>query len=332
METLYLIAGILVLILCIIDFTWTTLWIDGGAGPATNRLSSSIWRLMRKIADNHSKLLSLAGPLVLSATLLMWIVLLWIGWTLTFAGLEQSISPSHGTDPISWFDRFYFAGYLIFTLGNGDFSPMEGPAQIISIIATATGMLFITFGVTYLISILSAVTMKRSFAVSVHGLGESAEEIARSAWNGEDFHDLNLLLASFSENLGSLAAQHAAYPVLHYYHAISNTTAMPTAITVLDESLSIIKFAVLEKHHPNQLLLKEMRSSIDQYLETLNQSFFKPSDQIPPLPDFNSLQEEGVPLRTDKEYTLAFEQLENRRRKLLGGLEADGRPWPTDIK
>lgn len=325
-----MIAGIIVLILCIIDFTWTTLWIDGGAGPVTKRLSSSIWKFMRITGGKHSRQLSLAGPLVLSATLLMWIGLLWIGWTLTFAGLEQSISPSHGTDPISWYDRFYFAGYLIFTLGNGDFSPMEGTAQIISVIATATGMLFITFGVTYLISILSAVTMKRSFAVSVHGLGESAEEIARSAWNGEDFHDLNLLLASFSENLGSLAAQHAAYPVLHYYHATSNTTAMPTAITVLDESLSIIKFAVPEKHHPNQLLLKEMRSSVDQYLETLNPSFFKPSEQVPSLPDFNSLREEGVPLIPEKEYTSAYKKIETRRKKLLGGLEADGRPWPTD--
>lgn len=330
METLYLIAGIFVLIVCIIDFTWTTLWIDGGAGPVTDRLSSSVWRFMRKIGGNHSKLLSLAGPLVLSTTLLMWIVLLWIGWTFTFAGLEQSISPSHGTDPISWFDRFYFAGYLIFTLGNGDFSPMEGTAQILSIVATATGMLFITFGVTYLISILSAVTMKRSLAVSVHGLGESAEEIARSAWNGEDFHDLNLLLASFSENLSSLAAQHAAYPVLHYYHAISNTTAMPTAIAVLDESLSIIKLAVPEKHHPNQLILKEMRSSIDQYLETLEQSFFKPSEQVPPLPDFVSLRKEGIPLIQEKEYTSAYKKIETRRRKLLGGLEADGRPWPSN--
>ncbi|ANU23250.1 potassium channel family protein [Planococcus donghaensis] len=332
METLYLLAGILLLVLCIIDFTWTTLWIDGGAGPITNRLSSSIWRLMRLIARKNSRLLSLAGPLVLSTTLLMWIVLLWVGWTFTFAGIEQSVSPSHGSDPVSWFDRFYFAGYLIFTLGNGDFSPLEGPVQIISIIATATGMLFITFGVTYLISILSAVTMKRSLAVSIHGLGESAEEIVRSAWNGEDYHDLNLLLASFSENLGSLAAQHAAYPVLHYYHAIDNTTAMPTAITVLDETLSIIKFAVPEKHHPNQLLLKEMRSSIDQYLDTLNQSFFKPSEEIPSLPDFHSLRNEGIPILLEKDYTLAYQQLETRRKKLLGGLEADSRPWPTDLK
>lgn len=329
LDLLYLFVGIAFIILCIIDFIWTTLWIDGGAGPVTNRLSSLIWRMARMIGGNHSKSLSLAGPFVLSATLLMWISLLWIGWTLIFAGLGQAISPSHGTDPISWFDRFYFAGYLIFTLGNGDFSPKEGNAQIISVLATGTGMLFITFGVTYLISILSAVTLKRSFASSVHDLGETAEELVSSAWNGSDFHDLDLLLAGYSQQLSSLAAQHAAYPVLHYYHAVSNKTAMPTAIVILDEALSIIKFAVSGKYHPNQLLLKEMRSSIDQYLETLNKSFYKPSKQIPPVPNFNAFQEAGIPLVPEKEYTKAFAALENRRRKLLGGLEADGRSWSS---
>ncbi|ALS78690.1 ion channel [Planococcus kocurii] len=329
LNLLYLLVGMAFIILCIVDFIWTTLWIDGGAGPVTNRLSSLIWRMARMIGGNHSKSLSLAGPFVLSATLLMWISLLWIGWTLIFAGLGQAISPSHGTDAISWVDRFYFAGYLIFTLGNGDFSPKEGSAQIVSVLATGTGMLFITFGVTYLISILSAVTMKRSFASSIHGLGETAEELVSSAWNGHDFHNLDLLLASYSEQLSSLAAQHAAYPVLHYYHAVSHKTAMPSAIAILDEAVSLIKFAVPVSYHPNQLLLKEMRSSIDQYLDTLNKSFYKPSKQIPPIPNFNIFQEAEIPMMPETDYLNAFATLENRRRKLLGGLEADGRSWSS---
>lgn len=329
MNTVYLLIGIILVVLCIIDFIWTTLWVDGGAGPITNRLSSLIWKVMKMLSGGQSTLLSLAGPIVLSATLLMWILLLWAGWTFVFTGLEQGISPSQGTDPISWFDRIYFAGYLIFTLGNGDFSPAEGSAQMVSVFATGTGMLLITFGVTYILSILGAVTMKRSFAASVLGLGQSAEELTKSAWNGEDFHDFDLLLASFSDQLSSLAAQHVAYPVLHYYHSVSTDTAVPTAVTVLDETLSIIKFAIPTLHHPNQMLLQEMRSSVDLYLKALEQSIYQPSEIEPALPNFHFLHDVGIPLRSEKEYTNSFATLETRRRKLLGGLKADGRSWPS---
>ncbi len=328
LNTFYLLLGIFFIGLCIIDFIWTTLWVDGGAGPVTNRLSSLLWKTMKLLGGGRSTLLSLAGPLVLCATLIMWIGMLWIGWTFVFTGLEQAISPSQGSDPISWMDRIYFAGYLIFTLGNGDFSPAEGTAQFVSVLATGTGMLFITFGVTYLLSILSAVTMKRSFAASVLGFGKSAEELTKSAWNGTDFHDFDLLLASFSEQLSSLAAKHTAYPVLHFYHSIRDETAMPTAAAILDESLSIIKYAVASPYHPNQMLVQEMRSSIDLYVKTLEQSIYKPAKSIPPLPVFTFLQQAGIPLLTEQSFIKNFNNLETRRRKLLGGLEADGRPWP----
>lgn len=328
MDILYLVIGILLIVLSIIDFIWTTLWIDGGAGPATDRLSSVLWRAFRKITRGHSKPLSLVGPTVLSCTLAMWIGMLWIGWTLVFAGLEGSIVPAHGTDPISWFDRLYYAGYLIFTLGNGDFSPNEGMWQIVTVLATGTGLLFTTFGVTYLISILSAVTVKRSFAESIHGLGETAEELAESAWNGSDFHDIDSLLDTYSEQLSSLTAQHIAYPVLHYYHAASNESSMPTAVVVFDEALSIITLAAPVECHPNRLLLKGAQSSVQHYLETLNQSFYQPSKNLPPLPDFQLLREAGIPLVPEKEYRQAYEERQERRRKLLGIIEADARPWP----
>ena len=254
--------------------------------------------------------------------------MLWVGWTLVFAGMESSISPSHGNNPISWYDRIYYAGYLIFTLGNGDFGPSEGVWQIVSVFATGTGMLFITLGVTYLISILSAVTQKRSFASSIHGLGETAEELVKSAWNGKDFHNIDLLLDTYSEQLSSLTSQHIAYPVLHYYHSANNETSMPTAIVVFDEALSIMKFAVHHEHQPNQLLLKEARSSVRHYLDTLNESFYKPSETLPTVPDFRYLQEAGIALVSEKEYSIAYEDLQERRKELLGGIEADARPWP----
>lgn len=169
MELFYLLFGISLVALAIIDFIWTTLWVDGGAGPLTNRLSSAYWTLHKTISNGRPKLLSLGGPFVLILTLSMWIFLLWTGWTLIFASTSDIVDTKDG-GPMSWIENAYYAGYLIFTLGNGEFAPDDGIWQIIAILATGTGMLFITFGVTYLLQVLSAVTDKRSLASSISGI------------------------------------------------------------------------------------------------------------------------------------------------------------------
>lgn len=83
--------------------------------------------------------------------------------------------------PISWIDRFYFAGYTMFTLGNGDFAPKQGVWRILTTVTAASGMLFITLSVTYVLSVLDAVTQKRSFASDVSGLGSNGTEIVRTS-------------------------------------------------------------------------------------------------------------------------------------------------------
>lgn len=83
--------GVLLLTIAIVDLVWTTLWVEGGAGPLTSRLMSWSWRMLRKILDQNSQLLSLTGPLVFAISLLVWISLLWGGWTLIFASAESAL-------------------------------------------------------------------------------------------------------------------------------------------------------------------------------------------------------------------------------------------------
>jgi len=82
-------------------------------------------------------------------------------------------------------------------------------------------MLFVTMGVSYVLSVLGAVSNKRSFASSVSGLGVDSETVVCSAWDGEDFDGLHLPLNSLASRLDTLADQHKSYPILHYYHSES---------------------------------------------------------------------------------------------------------------
>lgn len=69
MQLTYLTFGVLILLITVSDLLWTTLWIEGGAGPLTSQLMGWTWRVLRRISPQNHRLLSLT----------IWIVLLWSG-------------------------------------------------------------------------------------------------------------------------------------------------------------------------------------------------------------------------------------------------------------
>ena len=148
--------GLLIVLSTIIDIVWTTLWVEGGAGFITDKLCKVTWFVMTKITGKNRKVLRLAGPLLLISTLLMWVVLLWFGWFLVFSASPQAIMNSANPQAISWQNVIYYSGYTLFTLGLGDYSPGGPYWQLLTAIASGTGMLFFTFGASYIISMVKS--------------------------------------------------------------------------------------------------------------------------------------------------------------------------------
>ncbi|QLG50933.1 potassium channel family protein [Natrinema halophilum] len=321
--------GMGLLALVVVDLVWTTLWVEGGAGPLTSRLMSWTWRGIRRIGSRNSALLTLSGPIVLVIGLAVWIVLLWGGWTLIFASAEYPLTDTIDGGPISWLDRIYFTGYTIFTLGNGDFAPRDGIWQLATTFATASGMLFVTLSVTYVLSVLDAVTQKRSFASSVSGLGTRSDEILRASWNGDEFRGLDVPLNSLTTQLNVLTENHKAYPILHYFHTGQPERAPVTSIAILDDALALLRFGVSEPDRPSDTIVKNARASVHSYLETLHEAFIEPADRSPPAPSLESIRDAGVPTVSDEEFTESVADLSQRRRLLLALVESDVREWPT---
>ena len=328
MQPLFLLAGLTILVAVIVDILWTTLWVDGGSGPLSSRLTTGIWRGLRRIARGRSRTLSLAGPLILAATLAMWIGLLWLGWTLLFAGSPATLISTHTGEPADWSGRFYYVAYTMFTNGNGDYTPTTGTWEIASAFTTATGMAFVTLAVSYVLAVLGAVSEKRSFASDVTGLGERPEAFVRASWTDDEFRGVELPLESIADDLSLLADQHKSYPILHYYHSEASDRASAVAVPILDDARTVYRHGVDDAAEPNPTLVEDARSSVDSYLETLDTAFIEPADEVPPEPDLERLHEEGVPTADDGEFEAAVADLSERRRKLLGVVEADAWRWP----
>lgn len=328
MDTFYLVLGIFLLAVAIVDLLWTTLWVDGGAGPITGRLTAWGWGGMREVAGSYPRVLSLAGPLLMGVTLVTWIVLLWAGWTFVFASGENVLLNTGNTGPVTWPGRIYFVGYTMFTLGIGDITPASGVWQIATILATANGMLFVTMSVSYLISVLGAVTRKRSFASTVTGLGKRGEEFVRQGWNGEDFRGFEGLLPTLATDLEQLTYQHQAYPILHYYYSQEDAHSSAIGTAILDEALTVLHYGVPEEYRPEPICLVNARASTRSYLDTLHSSFVPVAEDTPTAPDLDVLRTAGIPTVSDSEFNRSLDTLIERRQRLLLMVKEDARNWP----
>ncbi|MDT3437516.1 potassium channel family protein [Haloarcula sp. 1CSR25-25] len=265
--------------------------------------------------------------MVLALGLGMWIALLWGGWMFVFASAENALRDTIDTGPISWVERFYFVGYSLFTLGNGDFAPRDGLWQILTALMTASGMLLVTLSITYVLSVLDAVTQKRTFARNVSGLGLDGEAIVTTAWNGDEFDDVALPLNSITTALNELTSNHKAYPVLHYFYTDDREAAAVLCVASLDDALTLWQRATPEAKRPSNSVLENARSSVQSYLDTVS-TFATQSDEHPPLPDLAVLHKAGVPTVSDEEFDDVLEELKERRQTMHGLIQADARQWP----
>lgn len=331
MNVLLLILGLLLVLLSLIDALWTALWVDGGAGPVTNQITNGVWWVMIKlIRTKRNHRLSLAGPMIQTVTVFVWVGLLWAGWLLMFSADSTSLVYARTPEPQpgNLIDRIYFVAFTISTMGNGDIYPSRGGWEIVASFATLSGMLLITMVVSFLLSVIGGVTTKQSLASQITGLGNSAEEFVLNVWDGKGFSGLDLQLMSITSQLGTLTEQQLAYPVLHRYHGASYKQDSAPAIAILDDTLTILRYGLQEPYRPAPAILKSARETVHTYLKSLASASIYPADQLPPPPDLEPLHQAGLPVVSNAEFRRSLDELSDRRRLLLGLVECNSFRWP----
>ncbi len=328
MQLLYaLIGGGLVLVV-FLDTLWTVFWVDGSAGPLTGRVTTWGWRAALRLSRRRHKALSTFGPVILVTTVVLWIVLLAMGWVLLFAADPSALRDTRDDVLASWTGRIWFVAYTMFTVGNGDFTPQDGLWQVVSSVVAVSGLFLVTLAITYLLSVLSAVTSKRSFAGQVMGLGGSAEELVLSGWNGHDLHSLDRHLADLSSQLARLNNQYLAYPVLQYYHAAAVDRSPVKAVAVLDDALTLMTSGIADAARPDVASLTSARSSVTSFVEDTQQAAaLAPAAEVPPWPRLDVLRQHGIPTVDDGAFEGAMSRLDERRKALLGLVQGDGWRW-----
>ena len=328
MHVLFFLLGAFLILFGGVDALWTTLWVDGNAGPFTRRHNSWMRRLILRVAGRRHRLLSLTGPIVLVTSVLVWAVMPWIGWVLLFSSDSGSLVHAHSGAPADLADRIYFTGYTMFTLGNGDFVPRGSFWQIATSWASLNGLFMLTLAVTYLLAIIEAVVAKRSFASQVWTLGHTTEEFILNTWNGRGCPAVELQIVSLMEQLQLVTEQHHAYPMLHFYHEAEKRQSVAHNLAVFSEVLLTFRHGVAEEVRPAPSALFPSQRAIEEFLATLRSAYVEPSDKRADPPALERLTAAGIPVVSASEFEVALRERRERRQLLRGFLESERREWP----
>lgn len=323
----YVLLGLTLVLFVFTDALWTTLWVDGGSGPLTFRLNKVGWRLFHGLARGNKSVLSLYGPLALLATIVAWVLLLWIGWLLAFSADPQSVLHGKSGAAAAWPERVYFVGYTVFTLGNGEFVPNGSTWQLATAIASGSGMFLVTLSITYLPAVISAAVNARTFAAQVNGLGDTPATIVANAWNAHDLRSINLPLNGLASQLATVNEQYSAYPVLQFFHvALPRKSALLNA-ALLDEVLTILEHGVGEQVKPDVAVIRSARAAVSGLLHAMPDALTAPASEAPSLPNLDPLRMKGIVTAADSEFASAVQGLATRRCSLLALVRNHGWKW-----
>jgi hypothetical protein len=330
MTLLLILLGAALVALAVADAVATTLSAGNGGGPLTSRLARLTWRALRAAARGRSdsRLLSFAGAIVLLVTVLTWVVLLWAGWALIFASTDAAVVDSTTAAPASVAARVYYAGFVVFTLGVGDFVPGSGAWQIATAAASFLGLFLVTLSITYLVSVVSAAVTRRQLARSVHLSGETGTDIVLTHWTGEQVsNQFDSLAQTLTAQILQTTQQHLAYPVLHHFHAADETSSAPRALAALDDALLLLAEGLEQQARPSGDTLARLRRAIEHYTSTVHSGGHEPQD--PPLPGLAPLRDAGVPVVDDTAFARAAAPHAERRQQLDALVRADAWKWPA---
>jgi len=330
MYELFLIAGITLVTITACDFFYTTVSFNG-AGMMARFVSSviaSAFLWMNKKTRSRS-LFRFSGMTHILTQVALWIGLLWIGFFLMLMGDPGSVvDASSGLQPAA-INKFYFSGYILSTLGNGEYIPGSPGWQIVVAIFSFAGFVFITTAMTYLMSLTTAVIHKKSLSLFISNLGETPEEIIAHAYDGEGFSRLTEVVPTLQQMINKHNQNHFAHPGVHYFYSRTREESLSINLANLDEALTILQQYAKQNEQLDQSL-RPLRDALDKFLKTVEHHFVSAIEvEENEMPNLKPLHDRGIPL-ADRP---AEKPGASERRSLLAGLlQSTGWNWQDIYK
>ncbi|MFV2012835.1 MULTISPECIES: potassium channel family protein [unclassified Micromonospora] len=171
MMWLWAVPGGALIAVVVVD-VWLTILHPDAEGPVAGAVRRSVWRLSSFAANRRRRpertLLVWAGPLLVTGTFLAWIVPLVFGVALLVWPHLDGYHRVAGYGPTGFADALYFSAGTLTVLGYGDLTPDTPAQKLLAVCVAALGFALFAALATYLIELITGLTVRNRFALAVH--------------------------------------------------------------------------------------------------------------------------------------------------------------------
>lgn len=263
METAQIVIGLAIILFTYLDFFHTTL--SGNGFGIFSRIINQI--LNRIIIQNRTRtIFKFSGMTHLLITTFLWMLLLFIGTYAVFSAGEEMVVHSTTGLPATHPERFYYTGYVLSTLGIGDFVPGNDTSRILTGILSFSGFILITTGLTYLLSVINAVLDKKQLSFVISTMGKDIEEIFNFYKQQEELENLISNASDLRQQILKNASNYLSFPMANYFLSKKRESALILQLARLHEVLMIIRLDWKEESVQYKKITVIL-NGIEKYLE-----------------------------------------------------------------
>jgi hypothetical protein len=300
MSWVWILAGIVIVIVGLLDVFFTVLNYDG-FGFLSSRLYRTTWTLTRLVTSPLPERIraggrSLGAPMMIPATLALWMALQILGFALIYYANITKFSFTGGAEP-GFMNAIYLSGVTVTTLGFGDITPAETIYGLVAFTQAAIGFSIITLVISYVLNIYQVLLQWNTLSANLYHQAKDSTD-PRSFLKGH-FPDgepwgLSGTLGNLHENLVAYYEGMRRYPIVYYFYSRSIQRAIPYVFHMGGESAAALRWG-LPKGHP---ATKDPQLSVlltgisDLTLQIENYFLPKREREEPPKPvDYDSFAE-----------------------------------------
>lgn len=231
--------------------------------PLSNWFQRLVWQLLRATASRAprakagSALLSAGLPLMVAGLIVLWLVLLCLGFACLYYPWLADPAFFNAERPLrgDFLEAIYYSGVTLATLGYGDIQPLTVPFRLIAVAEALTGAVTISAAVAYILAVYPALARQRTIArvlnAEAAGHGDALPMLRRYMTGSSRWHDdLFTQLRALALDLLDITESHETHPVLYYAHARQAQHSFLRVLVTAQSLVAITRYSLSVEHHP----------------------------------------------------------------------------------
>ena len=216
-------------------------------------LRSSWWAFRRaglrtRSAQRRERILGAFGPFAVILLLVVWVVLLIVGFGTLLDALRDQILPV----PADYWTSLYFAGTALLTIGFGDYTAIGTPARFISLAAGATGLGTFALVVTFLFSLFGSFQRREIEVVTLEasaGAPPSGVAFLETYRRAGMMDQLGAAFERWQRWSAEVLDSHLAYPVLAYFRSSHDNDSWISSLGAVMDAATLVLTTIEDGPH-----------------------------------------------------------------------------------